>query len=93
MTNFENLKSINIENLAEWLDEHCQFDLAPWSLWFDRTYCRNCEPIMCQYPDSSMKFPCSYCELEQTCKFFPEQEDVPDSQKIVKMWLEGEVEE
>ena len=92
-SNFAAIKAMNIDQLAEWLNKHLAFDDAPYMVWFDEKYCNNCEPIMCKYPDSSIEFPCAYCELEQTCKFFPEQEDVPDSQKIIKMWLEAEVEE
>lgn len=93
MNNFEKLKSMSVDELAEWLDKHLAFDDAPSTIWFDQKYCKNCEPIMCQYPDNSMKFPCAYCELEQTCKFFPERKDVPDCKDIIKMWLAEEVEE
>ena len=92
MNNFEKLKSMSVEELAKWLDKYVSYDDAPWSDWFDQKYCKNCEPIMCKYPDGFIEFPCAYCKLEQTCKFFPEHEDVPSSQTIVKMWLESEAE-
>ena len=91
MSNFESLKSMSIDQLAEWLDEHGQFDTAPWTLWFDRSYCGNCDPIMCKYQDSNFEFPCAWCELNDSCKYFPERKDVPSSVNIVKMWLESEV--
>ena len=93
MNNFEKLRSISVEELAEWLDKHLAFDNAPYTIWFDQKYCKNCEPIMCKCPDSSLRIPCAYCELEDTCIYFPEQEDVPDIQQIIKMWLEAEVED
>jgi hypothetical protein len=93
MNNFEKLKSMSAEELAEWFDKYIAFDNAPYMIWFDQKYCKNCEPIMCKYEDSKYEFPCSYCELEGTCKFFPEQENTPDSQKIIKMWLGVEAED
>lgn len=93
MTHFENFKAMNIDKFAEWIDKYGQFDNSPWMTWFDEKYCSKCEPIMCHYEGSSREFPCSYCEIEDECKFFPEMPYVPDGKDIVKMWLESEVEE
>ena len=92
MTRFEEFKNMDIETLAEWIDENGQFDGSPWCEWFDENYCQKCEPVMCRYPDSEYEFPCSWCELEHKCRFFVERDEQPDSKDIVKMWLEGEVE-
>lgn len=94
MTRFEELKNMDIDELAEWIDENGQFDNSPWMTWFDELYCQNCEAVMCHYPDSTHEFPCSWCEInDDKCKFFPDLAEVPDGKKIVKMWLESEVEE
>ena len=77
MTNFEHLKSMSIEELAEWLDEYGQFDNSPWSTWFSETYCDKCESIKCKYVDAektlgfspyifgsySGDLECAFCEL------------------------------
>ena len=49
MNNFEKLKSMSAEELAEWFDKYIAFDNAPYMIWFDQKYCKNCEPIMCKY--------------------------------------------
>lgn len=91
MTQFEILKSMDIETLAEWLDKNGQFDGSPWTIWFDKLYCGNCESIMCHYEDNSREFPCSYCEIYEKCRFFPNMSKTPDNKDIIKMWLETEV--
>ena len=88
MNNFEYLKSLTIDELADWLDKYGQFDGAPWSDWFDETYCRKCEPIRCIVPEfGDRKVQCCYCELEEKCKHFPEFEYTPGLKEILKLWL------
>lgn len=89
---FKKFKSMDIEELSSWLDEHGRFDGSPWMMWFDKLYCDNCESIMCRYEDSSREFPCAWCELEHKCKFFPEMDHTPDNRGVIKMWLQTEVE-
>jgi hypothetical protein len=105
MNNFEKLKSMSIEELADWLDKHGQFDHSPWSDWFAKKYCDNCESIKCRYADAEEKLgfspfyfyggeiECAYCELEHKCKFFSELDDTPDNRDTIRMWLESEVKE
>ncbi len=93
MNNFEKLKSMSVEELAKWLDKHGQFDNSPWITWFDQKYCKNCEDIMCKYEDGEREFPCAYCEIHDTCKFFPNFNYVPGNEDVVKMWLESNVED
>ena len=92
MNNWVKLKNMSTEDLAEWLDQYGQFDNSPWITWFDQKYCKNCENIMCKYEDGEREFPCSYCEVYDTCKFFPDLDEVPGNKMIIKMWLETEVE-
>ena len=93
MTNYEYIKSMSIDKFSEWVDKYGQFDSSPWLTWFDQKYCNNCEDIMCKYEDGEREFPCSYCELNGNCKFFPDLYDVPDNKMIIKMWLESKVED
>jgi hypothetical protein len=93
MTNFENLRSMTVEQLAEWLDKHGQFDGSPWITWFDEEYCKKCDPVMCKYEDGEREFPCAWCELNDGCKYFPDMQDAPDNKEIIKLWLEIEVSE
>lgn len=32
---FDRFKSMNIDELAEWLDKYGMFENSPWMLWFD----------------------------------------------------------
>ena len=103
MTNYKNLKTMNIDKLAEWLDEYGQFDGSPWSEWFDTNYCKKCKPIKCSYKDAekigleplnaNYETDCSYCELYNKCKFFKQLDDIPANKDIIKMWLKSKVEE
>lgn len=90
MTQFEKFQSMDIDQLAEWIDENGQFDSSPWLTWWDEKYCSNCPNIMCHYEGSSLEFPVSWCEINGKCKFFPEMDEAPGSKEIVKMWLESE---
>ena len=92
MNNFEKLKAMSIEDLANWLDKYVSYDDSPWCNWFDQKYCKSCENIMCKSPDDSSKCICTYCEIYDNCRFFPDLSDVPDSAETVKMWLESEAE-
>lgn len=94
MTRFEELKNMDIDTLAEWLDENGQFDGSPWIEWFDANYCKKCEPIMCSYPDSKLKFPYSWCELnDNKCKHFPYMDHTPGNKDMIKMWLKSSAED
>lgn len=88
MNNFEYLKLLTVDEIADWLDKYGQFDGAPWSDWFDSTYCKKCEPITCSITEfSERKILCNYCELEDKCKFFPDYEHAPGLKEILKLWL------
>ena len=92
MNKFKKIKSMSINELAEWIDKYGRFDGSPWMNWWDEHYCNKCESIMCHYPDSNLKFPCAWCELHDgKCKFFPEMTEAPNNKEIIKMWLESEV--
>jgi hypothetical protein len=101
MNKFEKIKSMSISDLSEWLDKNGQFDTAPWTLWFDRNYCSNCESIMCKYEDikestdfkpyfSERGIECAYCEIYKKCRYFEDMDDVPDGKDMVKLWLKSE---
>ena len=91
MNNFEHLQTMPIDQLVEFLDTNGHHD-AIWWKWFDEKYCNNCADIMCKYEDGEREFPCSYCELNGNCKFFPNLDETPDNKRVTKMWLESEAE-
>ena len=91
MIQFENFKNMNIESLAQWFDRYIEFGGSPWCQWFDDNYCRKCETVICRYPDGKHEFPCAWCEVKGKCKYFPDLDKTPNSQDIVKIWLESEV--
>ena len=108
MTNFKHLQTMTIEELATWLDENGMFDNSAWSNWYNKRYCENCESIECKYEGSKEKLgieslfedsiiECAFCELAdesgvKKCRFFQELDDVPDSKKIIELWLQEEAE-
>jgi len=102
MNNFENLKSMSVEELAEWLDKNGIFDNSPWMNWFAQQYCERCESIECKYAEAKEKLgiepffmdgtiECAYCEIYGNCQFFQDREDVPSNRDTIRMWLESEV--
>ena len=91
MTRIEELKNMNADAIAAWMDKFVRVDDSPYMKWFDETYCKRCEPIMCCYPGSEFEFPCAWCELENKCKFFPDMSKAPGVKEIIKMWLELEI--
>ena len=100
MNNFENLKSLSLESLAMWLYKNCQFEDSPWTNWFDDTFCGKCEPIEVAYaeywnndpePYSTSTVECAYCEHEDKCRYFPDEEEIPDELEIIKLWLRQEM--
>lgn len=92
MTVFEMLRTKNIDELAEWFDNHCMFDDAPWWNYWDENYCNKCSGEEVYVQEFNKKMECTWCELHDgKCKFFPEMNEIPDSKQIIKMWLMSEV--
>ncbi len=90
MTWFEKIKLMSIEEFAEWLDEQMGSDISPWNIWWDSTYCQNCESVMSFVPYLNGEHECAWCEInDNKCKFFPEMSKVPNGKEIVRMWLES----
>ena len=89
MTKFENLKSKNIDEFAEWFEENCLYDDDPCIRWFDETYCKNCEPIIKQN-EMGYKMEYAYCELNGNCRYFKDMNELPNNKQMVKLWLESE---
>lgn len=93
MTIFDKIKTMNREQIADWLDKCGAFDGSPWTEWFDKKYCKNCpsENVYVEYFNSYAD--CAWCELNYKCKFFPDMKDIPSNKDIIKMWLETEYED
>lgn len=88
---FDSIKNKNIDELAEWLDEYCDFDSAPWWKYWDENYCSKCESIESESAnDFGYAAEYAYCELNGNCRFFKDMKEIPDSKQIIKMWLESE---
>lgn len=79
MTVFENLMSMNIDELVEWLDGNGATYNAPWRVWYNQNYCRKCNAD--EY---------RWCQLYNKCKFHPEMNRVPNRKQKIRMWLESE---
>lgn len=101
MNNFEKLKLMSVEELAEWLNT-LHYDNTPWLQWFDSKYCSQCDSVVVTSNEYKDKFGCSgygdtvecaYCEWENGCKFFPKMDEAPSLTDILKMWFVEEVED
>ena len=90
MTKFDKLKTLTIEQIADWLDKYGAFDGSPWVELFNKKYCQNCstEKVYVEYFNSYQD--CGWCELNHKCKFFPDIKDIPSNKDMIKMWLEDE---
>lgn len=87
MNNFEYIKSLSIDKLAEWFDQHIELDGTPWATWFDETYCSKCEPEIGTITDTGREIKLAWCEIYYKCRFI---DFIPDGKQIVKLWLESE---
>lgn len=90
MTVFEKIKTMNIDKLAEWIDEHGTYDDSPWMNWWNNTYCKKCESetVYAEYLKRNIE--CAWCELYEKCRFFQDMNEVPDCKQTIKLWLESE---
>ena len=79
MTVFENITSMSIDELVDWLDEHGAAYYAPWKVWYNKKYCRECDADECRWR-----------QLHKKCRYFPEMNQVPNRKQKIRMWLESE---
>lgn len=95
MTNFDKIKSLNIDQFAEWLDSNGMWDNSPWSQWFDERYCKQCESVKAIVQNFGSERECEFawCELEHKCKFFQSLPEEPSPKDVIKLWLEAEAED
>lgn len=89
MNIYEKIKSMQIEELTDWIEKYGQFDDSPWVNYFSSCYCENCEAIECEQDEKTELY--SYCELHDSCKFFPNLNHAPELKDMIKLWLESEV--
>lgn len=90
MTIFESIKSKNIDELAEWLDEYGLYDGSPWIDWWDKKYCCKCIPELKHNEIFGNEDEYGWCELHKKCKYFQDMDNIPNNKQIIKMWLENE---
>lgn len=81
---FEKLKSMNIDEYAEWFEANCLHNDDPCIKWFNDTYCENCEAVVKDGHEYA------YCELNHKCRHFKDMNDMPDNKQTIKLWLESE---
>ena len=79
MTVFENLMSMNIDELVDWLDKNGAAYGAPWKVWYNKNYCRKCDADECRW-----------CQIHNKCKHHPEMNKVPNRKQKIRLWLESE---
>lgn len=99
MNNLKKLQTMNIDQLAEFLDANGHHD-AIWWWWFEEKFCEKCETTMTTKPyiDNDGKpwhHACitAYCEENGRCRFFKELDGLPDGKETIRIWLESEAED
>lgn len=100
MNHFKQLTSLSLEELAKWINNNVQHEGSPWMTWFDKKYCSKCEPEIVKKEDFMSKLgfeflykkeiECSYCEVYNKCRFFPNKKN-PSTVEIIELWLKEEV--
>ena len=94
MTVFEKIKSMNINEFADYLNECWIHDNDPSMEWWNEKYCNNCESVNAYFEYINREMECAWCEINgEKCKFFPEFVTTPNSKEIIKLWLESEYEQ
>ena len=91
MNNYERIRAMTINDMAEFFDDKWSYDYDPAIEWWDDTYCSKCESVKryVDVVDREMDF--AWCEVNGVCKYFPELDEVPNRKRIMKLWLESEV--
>lgn len=83
MNKFEMVRSMNIDELAEWFTNNWLHDNDPVMSWWDNKYCNKCESVIvdgCEY---------AWCEVHHKCRYFQDIDDIPNCKQTVKLWLES----
>lgn len=93
MTVFEKIKSMNIDEFAEWYDKYCTHDDDQCITWWNDNYCIKCKPEIGRYKDSDRDIEFCWCELHGKCKYFQDLDEVPDTLYMTRLWLESEYED
>ena len=90
MTNFEKLKSMNEEEISEFLDSITSIDDNPWIVWFNKKYCENCETIRSYIRNPDIYYDSTYCEVNGCSRYFQDKDDIPDNKEMIELWLASE---
>jgi hypothetical protein len=86
-TAYSKLVSQDIENFAAWLASITCGKETPWSKWHNETYCKNCVPKECRYPDGKKTFKVHECEFSDgKCPFGVGINDLSEKE-LIKLWL------
>ena len=64
LSNFEKLKNLSMEEMAEFLSEQMALEGTVYDQWMVDTFCNNC-PDVEDYDGS----PVSFCEMNQDCPY------------------------
>ena len=97
MTNYNKIISMSIDELAQWLDKCSVTEEAPWVIWFNESYCKQCETIKVSKENAKEllgfdllfkdEAECAYCEVHGECRYFREAGRSPNNVETIKLWL------
>lgn len=93
MTNYEKIKSMSEEELANFLVRYTE---APWMDWWDKNYCSKCETVRLTQEESQKYLgikpfreiiEAGYCEVHDRCRYFVELDHCVTNKEIIELWL------
>lgn len=92
MTVFDKIKSMDINEFAEWIAKNFLSEDEPISNWWARTYCNNCEQEKGYVEELGCELNFAWCELHDRCKYFKDINHIPKNKEVTLFWLESDEE-
>lgn len=86
MTNFEKIKNMSKDEMAEFLDNLTNggIEKAPQNIWFNKKYCKVCPDIEVVYMGKNQLW--KECDFEGKCS------NTDWDSGMVKLWLDAKIE-
>lgn len=91
MNNYERIRAMTIDDLAEYLSDKWSHYDDPSMEWWNDNHCSKCESVSVYVEHLGRNLDFAWCELnDNKCKFYLELDGLPNSKEVMKMWLESE---
>ena len=91
MTVYEQIKNMDLDELAVWIRDNWLRDNDLVLDWWDKMYCQKCEPEKITFPNIDHEYEVCWCEKHGKCRYFKEFTEVPEDLQKVKLWLQSQI--